>query len=173
MQQLQLLPAIDIQSGQVIQSKNLSTSDIISSPQQVIEYFVSKGTKWIHLVDLDAAYETGENSDLINNLITKSSVEVQLSGGISNQASLSKALKTKAKWINLSTGALSDLDWVHATLKLYPDRVCISLDVVDEILIARGSGIVVGDLWKYVKEDRKSTRLNSSHVSESRMPSSA
>ena len=152
MQQLQLLPAIDIQSGQVIQSKNLSTSGITSSPQQVIEYFVSKGTKWIHLVDLDAAYETGENSDLINNLITKSSAEVQLSGGITNQASLSKALKTKAKWINLSTGALSDLDWVHATLKLYPDRVCISLDVVDEILIARGSGIVVGDLWKYVKE---------------------
>ena len=112
MQQLQLLPAIDIQSGQVIQSKNLSTSGITSSPQQVIEYFVSKGTKWIHLVDLDAAYETGENSDLINNLITKSSLEVQLSGGISNQASLSKALKTKAKWINLSTGALSDLEKV-------------------------------------------------------------
>ena len=42
MQQLQLLPAIDIQSGQVIQSKNLSTSGITSSPQQVIEYFVSK-----------------------------------------------------------------------------------------------------------------------------------
>ena len=156
MQQLQLLPAIDIQSGQVIQSKNLSASDISSSPQQVIDYFVSKGTKWIHLVDLDAAYSTGENSDLINNLITANSVEIQLSGGITNQATLSKALKTKAKWINLSTGALTDLDWVKATLELYPDRVCVSLDVVDESLIARGSGTVVGDLWKYVEELNKS-----------------
>ena len=156
MQQLQLLPAIDIQSGQVIQSKNLSASDISGSPQQVIDYFVSKGTKWIHLVDLDAAYSTGENSDLINNLITAESVEIQLSGGITNQATLSKALKTKAKWINLSTGALTDLDWVNATLELYPDRVCVSLDVVDESLIARGSGTVVGDLWKYVEELNKS-----------------
>ena len=156
MQQLQLLPAIDIQSGQVIQSKNLSASDISGSPQQVIDYFVSKGTKWIHLVDLDAAYSTGENSDLINNLITANSVEIQLSGGITNQATLSKALKTKAKWINLSTGALTDLDWVKATLELYPDRVCVSLDVVDESLIARGSGTVVGDLWKYVEELNKS-----------------
>lgn len=156
MQQLQLLPAIDIQSGQVIQSKNLSASDISGSPQQVIDYFVSKGTKWIHLVDLDAAYSTGENSDLINNLITANSVEIQLSGGITNQATLSKALKTKANWINLSTGALTDLDWVKATLELYPDRVCVSLDVVDESLIARGSGTVVGDLWKYVEELNKS-----------------
>lgn len=156
MQQLQLLPAIDIQSGQVIQSKNLSASDISGSPQQVLDYFVSKGTKWIHLVDLDAAYSTGENSDLINNLITANSVEIQLSGGITNQATLSKALKTKAKWINLSTGALTDLDWVKATLELYPDRVCVSLDVVDESLIARGSGTVVGDLWKYVEELNKS-----------------
>ena len=68
MKPLQLLPAIDIQSGQVIQSNNLSTSDISGSPQQVIDYFVSKGTKWIHLVDLDAAYSTGENSDLINHI---------------------------------------------------------------------------------------------------------
>ena len=156
MQQLQLLPAIDIQSGQVIQSKNLSASDISGSPQQVIDYFVSKGTKWIHLVDLDAAYSTGENSDLINNLISANSVEIQLSGGITNQATLSKALKTKGKWINLSTGALTDLDWVKATLELYPDRVCVSLDVVDESLIARGSGTVVGDLWKYVEELNKS-----------------
>ena len=152
MKQLQLLPAIDIQSGQVIQSKNLSSSDISGLPQQVIDYFVSKGAKWIHLVDLDAAYSNGENSDLIKNLIAANEVEFQVSGGITNQESLSKALKTKAKWINLSTGALLDLDWVKATLELYPNRVCVSLDVVDEQLIARGSETVVGDIWKYLGE---------------------
>jgi phosphoribosylanthranilate isomerase len=155
MKQLQFLPAIDIQSGEVIQSKNLSSSDIAGTPQQIIDYFVSKGAKWIHLVDLDAAYSTGDNSDLITNLITTNSVEIQLSGGITNQASLSKALRTKAKWINLSTGALTDLDWVKTTLELYPDRVCISLDVVDQSLIAWGSGTVVGDLWKYLEELNK------------------
>jgi phosphoribosyl isomerase A len=156
MKQLQLLPAIDIQSGQVIQSKNLSTSNISGTPHQVFDYFVSKGTKWIHLVDLDAAYSTGDNSDLIKNLTTANDVEIQLSGGIINQASLSNALEAKAKWINLSTGALTDMDWVKETLDLYPDRVCVSLDVVDERLIARGSGMVVGDLWKYLEELNKS-----------------
>ncbi|MEY3163890.1 MAG: hypothetical protein RI887_714, partial [Actinomycetota bacterium] len=82
MKPLQLLPAIDIKSGQVIQSKNLSSPDISGSPQQVIDYFVSKGSKWIHLVDLDAAYSTGDNFDLIKNLITAVKVEFQVSGGI-------------------------------------------------------------------------------------------
>ena len=156
MKQLQLLPAIDISSGKVIQSKNLSTSNISGTPQQVFDYFVSKGTKWIHLVDLDAAYSTGDNSDLMKNLTTANDVEIQLSGGIINQTSLGNALETKAKWINLSTGALTDLDWVKETLDLYPDRVCVSLDVVDERLIARGSGTVVGDLWKYLEDLNKS-----------------
>lgn len=156
MKQLQLLPAIDIQSGLVIQSKDLSASKISGTPQQVIDFFISKGTKCLHLVDLDAAYSTGENSELIKNLIAVNEVEIQLSGGITNQDSLSKALETKAKWINLSTGALTDLDWVKATLDLYPDRVCVSLDVVDGNLIARGSGTVVGDLWKYLDELNRS-----------------
>jgi phosphoribosylformimino-5-aminoimidazole carboxamide ribonucleotide (ProFAR) isomerase len=156
MKQLQLLPAIDIKTGEVIQSKNLTSSDISGSPQQVLEYFVSKGAKWIHLVDLDAAYSTGENSELIKSLIASNEVEIQLSGGIINQTALTKALETKAKWINLSTAALTDLNWVKANLELYPDRVCVSLDVIDDQLIARGSGIVVGDLWKYLDELNKS-----------------
>lgn len=156
MKHLQLLPAIDIASGKVIQSKNLSTSNISGTPQQVFDYYVSKGTKWIHLVDLDAAYSTGDNSDSMKNLTTANDVEIQLSGGIINQTSLSNALETKAKWINLSTGALTDLDWVKETLDLYPDRVCVSLDVVDERLIARGSGTIVGDLWKYLEDLNKS-----------------
>jgi phosphoribosylformimino-5-aminoimidazole carboxamide ribonucleotide (ProFAR) isomerase len=47
---------------------------------------------------------------------------------------------------------LTDLEWVVATLDLYQDRICVSLDVGDEILIARGSGIVVGNHVKYLEE---------------------
>jgi phosphoribosylformimino-5-aminoimidazole carboxamide ribotide isomerase len=156
MKQLQLLPAIDIQSGQVIQAKNFKSSGLSGSPQQVIDFFVSKGTKWIHLVDLDAAYSKGENFALIKNLISINQVKIQLSGGITHQDSLRSALTTKAQWVNLSTAALANMDWVESTLALYPDRVSVSLDVVDESLIARGSGVVVGDLWENLKKLIKS-----------------
>ena len=48
------------------------------------------------------------------------------------------------------------------------DRIVVETQAPDHLRI--------GDIWEFeweVKVDRKSTRLNSSHVSESRMPSSA
>ena len=148
MKPLEFLPAVDIKSGQITQAIDIAENYYKGSPQQVIESFTSVGCKWIHLVDLDAAYSTGSNFELITNLINSAGVDTQLSGGIANQEILNLSLTTSAKWINLSTSALLNMDWVESVLETHSKRVCISLDVADEVLTARGSGVIVGDLWK-------------------------
>ncbi len=148
MKSLEFLPAVDIKSGQITQAIDIAENYYKGSPQQVIESFTSAGCKWIHLVDLDAAYSTGSNFELITNLINSAGVDTQLSGGIANQEILNLSLTTSAKWINLSTSALLNMDWVESVLETHSKRVCISLDVADEVLTARGSGVIVGDLWK-------------------------
>lgn len=148
MKSLEFLPAVDIKSGQITQAIDIAENYYKGSPQQVIESFTSAGCKWIHLVDLDAAYSTGSNFELITNLINSAGVDTQLSGGIANQEILNLSLSTSAKWINLSTSALLNMDWVESVLETHSKRVCISLDVADEVLTARGSGVIVGDLWK-------------------------
>ena len=148
MKPLEFLPAVDIKSGQITQAIDIAENYYKGSPQQVIESFTSVGCKWIHLVDLDAAYSTGSNFELISNLINSAGVDTQLSGGIANQEILNLSLTTSAKWINLSTSALLNMDWVESVLETHSKRVCISLDVADEVLTARGSGVIVGDLWK-------------------------
>jgi len=148
MKSLEFLPAVDIKSGQITQAIDIAENYYKGSPQQVIESFTSAGCKWIHLVDLDAAYSTGSNFELITNLINSAEVDTQLSGGIANQEILNLSLTTSAKWINLSTSALLNMDWVESVLETHSKRVCISLDVADEVLTARGSGVIVGDLWE-------------------------
>ncbi len=148
MKPLEFLPAVDIKSGQITQAIDIAENYYKGSPQQVIESFTSAGCKWIHLVDLDAAYSTGSNFELISNLINSTGVDTQLSGGIANQEILNLSLTTSAKWINLSTSALLNMDWVESILEIHSKRICISLDVADEVLTARGSGVVVGDLWE-------------------------
>ena len=148
MKPLEFLPAVDIKSGQITQAIDIAENYYKGSPQQVIESFTSAGCKWIHLVDLDAAYSTGSNFELISNLINSAGVDTQLSGGIANQEILNLSLTTSAKWINLSTSALLDMDWVESILETHSKRVCISLDIADEVLTARGSGVIVGDLWE-------------------------
>ena len=148
MKPLEFLPAVDIKSGQITQAIDIAENYYKGSPQQIIESFTSVGCKWIHLVDLDAAYSTGSNFELISNLINSAGVDTQLSGGIANQEILNLSLTTSAKWINLSTSALLNMDWVESVLETHSKQVCISLDVADEVLTARGSGVIVGDLWE-------------------------
>ena len=98
MKPLELLPAIDIKNGKVTQlSSAVSGSNtVMVEPLEVIQRFSSAGSKWIHLVDLDAAYGTGDNTNLIKQLVSTSQVNIQLSGGIVNQKSLDTALASSA-----------------------------------------------------------------------------
>jgi phosphoribosylanthranilate isomerase len=152
MKPLELLPAIDIKNGKVIQlSSAVSGSNtVMVEPLEVIQRFSSAGSKWIHLVDLDAAYGTGENAKLIKHLVQMSQVDIQLSGGIANQKSLDVALDTSAKRVNISTAGLEDIDWIENVIEKYRERVCVGLDVTNGSLIARGSGKVIGDLDHFI-----------------------
>ena len=151
MKPLELLPAIDIKNGKVIQLSSAvsGSTTVMVEPLEVIQRFSSAGSKWIHLVDLDAAYGTGENAKLIKHLVQMSQVDIQLSG-IANQKSLDAALATSAKRVNISTAGLEDIDWIKNVIEKYRERVCVGLDVTNGSLIARGSGKVIGDLDHFI-----------------------
>jgi phosphoribosylformimino-5-aminoimidazole carboxamide ribonucleotide (ProFAR) isomerase len=96
MRALELLPAIDIKNGKSVRLKqaDLDSAEQYENPNVVLSDFVAKGAKWVHLVDLDAAFQSGSNSELIQELISVSPIKIQLSGGIINENTLQKALST-------------------------------------------------------------------------------
>lgn len=153
MRALELLPAIDIKNGKSVRLKqaDLDSAAQYENPNVVLSDFVAKGAKWVHLVDLDAAFQSGSNSELIQELISVSPIKIQLSGGIVNENTLQKALSTKADRINIATAALQNIDWVVKAIKSNNERLMIGLDINDGVLVARGSGEVIGDPFEYIK----------------------
>ncbi len=153
MRALELLPAIDIKNGKSVRLKQavLDSAEQYENPNVVLSDFVAKGAKWVHLVDLDAAFQSGSNSELIQALISVSPIKIQLSGGIINETTLQKALSTKADRINIATAALQNIDWVVKAIKSSNERLMIGLDINDGVLVARGSGEVIGDPFEYIK----------------------
>lgn len=150
---LELLPAIDIKNGKSVRlnQAQLDSLEVYESPNVVLSDFIAKGAKWVHLVDLDAAFKSGSNSDLIKSLIEASSINIQLSGGIIDEESLLQALSTNADRINIATAALQNIDWVVNAIESNHERVTIGLDIADGVLVARGSGEIVGDPFEYIK----------------------
>jgi len=153
MRALELLPAIDIKNGKSVRLKqaDLDSAEQYENPNLVLSDFVAKGAKWVHLVDLDAAFQSGSNSELIQELISVSPIKIQLSGGIITENTLQKALSTKADRINIATAALQNIDWVVKAIKSNNERLMIGLDINDGVLVARGSGEVIGDPFEYIK----------------------
>ena len=150
MKELELYPAVDIKNGEAARliKGQLSTTENFGDPAEVVNQFIDAGSKWIHLVDLDAAFGTGNNRIQIKEITSIPDISFQLSGGINNQQSLDFALSTAAKQINLATSALLDLQWVEQALKSHGNKLSVSLDVSADTnqLIARGSGQNLGDL---------------------------
>jgi 1-(5-phosphoribosyl)-5-[(5-phosphoribosylamino)methylideneamino] imidazole-4-carboxamide isomerase/N-(5'phosphoribosyl)anthranilate isomerase len=105
------------------------------------------GAEWVHLVDLDAAFDRGSNRELLAEVVRAVDVAVELSGGIRDDASLEAALATGAARVNLGTAALESPDWVRNAIARHGDRIAVGLDVRGTTLAARGWTADGGDLW--------------------------
>jgi phosphoribosyl isomerase A len=110
------------------------------------------GAEWVHLVDLDAAFGRGSNRELLADVVGKLGVQVELSGGIRDDDSLSAALATGCARVNLGTAALENPQWCAKVIAEHGDKVAVGLDVqiVDGEHRLRGRGWETdgGDLWE-------------------------
>ncbi|GAB3814621.1 bifunctional 1-(5-phosphoribosyl)-5-((5-phosphoribosylamino) methylidenea mino)imidazole-4-carboxamide isomerase/phosphoribosylanthranilate isomerase PriA [Tessaracoccus terricola] len=140
MEALQLLPAVDVQNGQAVQLVQgvAGTQKEFGDPLAAAMRWQDDGAEWIHLVDLDAAFGRGSNAELLRGIIDQLEVQVELSGGIRDDASLDRALSTGCRRVNIGTAALEQPEWCEKIIVEHGDRIAIGLDVRGENLAARG-----------------------------------
>lgn len=147
---LQLLPAVDVADGQAVRlvQGEAGSETGYGDPLDAALAWQGGGAEWIHLVDLDAAFGRGSNADLLADVVGRLDVDVELSGGIRDDASLARALATGCRRVNLGTAALEDPDWTRRAVAEHGDRIAVGLDVRGTTLAARGWTQEGGDLWE-------------------------
>jgi 1-(5-phosphoribosyl)-5-[(5-phosphoribosylamino)methylideneamino] imidazole-4-carboxamide isomerase/N-(5'phosphoribosyl)anthranilate isomerase len=149
--ELILLPAVDVAGGKAVRltQGEAGTETNYGEPIDAAREWVDQGAEWIHLVDLDAAFGRGNNRLVIKKVIKSipRRVNIELSGGIRDDASLEAALATGAKRINLGTAALENPEWAAHVIAEYGDAIAVGLDVRGTTLAARGWTKEGGDLW--------------------------
>ncbi|SDT63316.1 bifunctional 1-(5-phosphoribosyl)-5-((5-phosphoribosylamino)methylideneamino)imidazole-4-carboxamide isomerase/phosphoribosylanthranilate isomerase PriA [Actinoplanes derwentensis] len=147
---LQLLPAVDVADGQAVRLVQgaAGSETAYGDPLDAALAWQNDGAEWIHLVDLDAAFGKGSNAELLAEVVRRLDVKVELSGGIRDDESLTRALATGAHRVNIGTAALEDPQWCDRICGEYGDRVAIGLDVRGRTLSARGWTRDGGDLYE-------------------------
>ena len=146
---LVLLPAVDVAGGQAVRLVQGAAGSETSygDPLDAALAWQSAGAKWIHLVDLDAAFGRGSNAELLAQVAGKLDVKVEMSGGIRDDASLERALATGCARVNIGTAAMENPGWVREVIARYGDKIAVGLDVRGRTLAARGWTKEGGDLY--------------------------
>ena len=154
-----LLPAVDVADSRAVRivQGDAGTETSYGDPRDAALAWQASGAEWIHLVDLDAAFGRGSNSELLGSVIGELDVHVELSGGIRDDASLEGALATGCARVVLGTVALDDPAWCAGVIAAHGERIAVGLDVrvaedadgpAQHQLAARGSTGDGGDLWE-------------------------
>ena len=150
MKHLELLPAVDVKDGRAVRlvQGELSKESIYGAPLEVALEFQNAGAEWIHLVDLDAAFGRGNNSQMLAEIVGALDIKVELSGGIRDDESLARAIATGCRRINLGTAALENPEWTARVIAEHGDLIAVGLDVRGQTLAARGWTSEGGDLFE-------------------------
>ncbi|MBV7412697.1 bifunctional 1-(5-phosphoribosyl)-5-((5-phosphoribosylamino)methylideneamino)imidazole-4-carboxamide isomerase/phosphoribosylanthranilate isomerase PriA [Dermabacteraceae bacterium TAE3-ERU27] len=144
-----IFPAVDVVAGEAVRlvQGRAGSETSYGTPLDAALSFQEAGAQWLHFVDLDAAFGRGSNAELMAEVCAQLELQVELSGGIRDDASLERALATGARRVNLGTAAIEKPAWTAEVIAEYGDRIAVGLDVRGRTLASRGWTEDAGDLF--------------------------
>ncbi len=131
--ELEVIPAIDIKDGKCVRLKqgDFNREKIYGeNPVEMAEYWEQKGAKRLHVVDLDGAKEGRPvNLDLIENIVSKLNIPLQLGGGIRSLEIMNKYLERGVDRVITGTLALKSPETVEeAVNKFGTEKIVAGVD---------------------------------------------
>jgi phosphoribosylformimino-5-aminoimidazole carboxamide ribotide isomerase len=133
-----ILPSIDLLDGKVVRLVHGDRARATIYPRAPIDCaqsFRAAGAARLHVVDLDAAFGSGDNAAAID-AIAKTGSKVQIGGGIRDLASCRRWLDRGCERVVLGTSAVKDPDFVQRACREFAGRVVVAVD-------ARGGKVAV------------------------------
>lgn len=156
-----ILPAIDLYNGNCVRlyKGDYSTSSKVAEDAlKTALSFKESGAKWLHLVDLNGAKgEAGVNAGIIEKLIQKCGLSVEIGGGIRDFDTAKRYLDMGAKRIILGSAAVKEPQLVEKSIAGFsPDAVAVGIDARDGYVSTdgwlKGSGIYYKQLAKSMED---------------------
>ena len=139
---MKIFPAIDIKDKKCVRlvkgDFDNKTEYEVSPIEQAGKYY-DHGFKNLHIVDLDGAL-TGEtvNLDVIQDIVDKFNLNVEVGGGIRNLNSIEKYADIGVEKIILGSAAIKNENFLKESCEKFPNKIALGLDAKDGYLSVSG-----------------------------------
>lgn len=139
---MKIIPAIDIKDGKcvrLLQGQKDKETIYEKDPTPVALKWQNKGAEYLHVVDLDAAFE-GKlvNFDVIQKMTLDLTIPFQYAGGLRNMESIEKALSLGADRVVIGTIACEDESFLESIVKEFKQHIAVAIDVREGIVAVKG-----------------------------------
>ncbi|MBM3888256.1 MAG: 1-(5-phosphoribosyl)-5-[(5-phosphoribosylamino)methylideneamino]imidazole-4-carboxamide isomerase [Verrucomicrobia bacterium] len=137
-----ILPAIDLKGGKVVRLRQGRADDATTysdDPAAVARQWEREGARYLHVVDLDAAFE-GEpkNWPALQQILESVRIPIELGGGLRTEEHIARALELGVTRAIVGTKACESLDFVAALVKRHGERIVVGVDAKDGVVAVRG-----------------------------------
>jgi phosphoribosylformimino-5-aminoimidazole carboxamide ribotide isomerase len=139
---MKIFPAIDIKDKKcvrLIRGDFDNKTEYQMSPIEQARKYKDHGFKNLHIVDLDGAL-TGEtvNLDIIQEIVNKFDLKIEIGGGIRNLESIQKYIDVGVDKVILGSAAIKDKNFLKESCKKFPNKIALGLDAKDGYLSVSG-----------------------------------
>ena len=139
---MKIFPAIDIKDKKcvrLVKGDFDNKTEYEMSPVEQAGKYKDHGFKNLHIVDLDGAL-TGEtvNIDIIEEIVGKFDLKIEIGGGIRNFESIQKYSDAGVDKVILGSAAINDKEFLKEACEKFPDKIALGLDAKDGYLSVSG-----------------------------------
>ena len=139
---MKIFPAIDIKDKKcvrLVKGDFDNKTEYEISPADQARKYKDHGFKNLHIVDLDGAL-TGKtvNIDIIEEIIGKLDLKIEIGGGVRNFESIKKYTDAGVEKVILGSAAIKDKNFLKEACKKFPGNIALGLDVKDGFLSVSG-----------------------------------
>ena len=139
---MKIFPAIDIKDKKcvrLVKGDFNNKTEYEMSPVEQAGKYKDQGFKNLHVVDLDGAL-TGEtvNLDIIEEIVGKYDLKIEIGGGIRNFQSIKKYIEAGVEKVILGSAAIKDKSFLKDACEKFPNKIALGLDAKDGYLSVSG-----------------------------------
>ena len=139
---MKILPAIDIKDKKcvrLVKGDFDNKTEYEMSPVEQARKYKDHGFKNLHVVDLDGAL-SGEtvNLDIIQDIVSKFDLKVEIGGGIRNFESIKKYTDAGVDRVILGSAAIKNKIFLKEACKKFQNKIALGLDAKDGYLSVSG-----------------------------------
>ena len=158
MTRFQIYPAVDLKDGncvRLVHGKENKITIYEKDPIKQVKLFSNTGFKWVHIVDLNAAFGKHDNKKFILEILKtfKNNVKIQLGGGIRSIEDIKFWIEAGVSRVVLGTFAFKNPDLINNLSDFFSKKLALGIDIKNKKIAVNGwTKLLEIDPIKYISQ---------------------